>query len=63
MATGVGHTQIGEVSADVESCEKFADLLAEIIEQTDLLESRLARPTLEDVDAAVAWRVRFSLGS
>ena len=52
MATGVLHTRLGEVSAHVESCEKCAGLLAEIIQQTDLLESRLARLTLEDVDAA-----------
>ena len=51
MATGVLHTRLGEVSAHVESCEKCAGLLAEIIQQTDLLESRLARLTNEDVDA------------
>ena len=52
MATGVLHTRLAEVTAHLESCEKCSGLLAEIIEQNDLLESRLTRLTIEDVDAA-----------
>ncbi len=52
MATGVLHARLDEVREHLDLCEKCSGLLAEITEQTDWLENRIARLTLGDVDAA-----------
>ncbi len=52
MATGVLLARQDEVREHLDSCEKCSRLLAEITAQTDWLESRLARLTLDDVNKA-----------
>ncbi|MDA7914907.1 bifunctional serine/threonine-protein kinase/formylglycine-generating enzyme family protein [bacterium] len=52
MATGVLHARFGEVRTHLERCDKCSDLLVEIIQQNDLLEKRLSRLTLDDVNTA-----------
>lgn len=52
MATGVLHRRSEEVRRHVEACDKCGRLLAEIIQQNESLECRLAQLKVEDVDAA-----------
>lgn len=52
MATGVLHRRSEEVRAHVDACESCSSLLAEITQQNESLECRLAQLTVEDVDAA-----------
>jgi serine/threonine protein kinase len=52
MATGVLHAHLQEVREHLDSCEKCSGTLAEITQQTAWLECRLARLTLDDVEAA-----------
>ena len=52
MATGVLHRRSEEVRAHVDACDRCSSLLAEITQQNESLECRLAQLTVEDVDAA-----------
>ncbi|MGB1709340.1 MAG: hypothetical protein ACPHF4_16030, partial [Rubripirellula sp.] len=52
MATGVLYRRSDEVRVHLESCDMCSRRLDEIMQQNQVLERRLTKVTLDDVEAA-----------